>query len=139
MARLLTPLYLAELGRRNRRFDRGAGVTRFDVPVISVGNISVGGVGKTPMVMTIAGWLLESGRRPCIAMRGYKAGAGESDEAALYRERFGDVPVVAQPDRTAGLRALFAQERVGQASSLPGPGARIDCIILDDGDRKSVV
>jgi tetraacyldisaccharide 4'-kinase len=125
-------VYLAELGRRNRRFDRGEGVVRLDRPVISVGNISVGGVGKTPMVMTIVAWLLEAGVRPCIAMRGYrskKSAAGESDEAMLYHERFGEVPVVAQADRLAGLRQLLAQERVVQ-DCIPGP-QRVgqDCIL----------
>ena len=69
LGRVLEPLYRAEIGRRNRRFDRGVGVERLPVPVISVGNLSVGGTGKTPMVMHVVRLLLEAGRKPCVAMR----------------------------------------------------------------------
>lgn len=118
---LFEPLYRAAIGRRNRAFDAGRGVVDIGVPVISVGNLSVGGSGKTPMVMRIVEWLLEAGRRPAIAMRGYKAQPGEaSDEEAEYRERFADLPIVAQPDRIAGLAPLV-RERA------------IDCVVLDDG------
>src|SRR5690554_4595553 len=81
----LAAVYGAVVARRNRRFDAGRGVVTLDRPVVSVGNLSVGGTGKTPMVGRIVRWMLEAGRRPCIAMRGYRAAAGESDEAAEYR------------------------------------------------------
>lgn len=125
----LAPLYRAEVMRRNRRFDRGVNVARLDVPVISVGNLSVGGTGKTPMVMHLVSMLLRAGRRPCIAMRGYrKGGVGEADETDAYRREFPDVPMVAQPDRLSGLRKLLkADARGGQ------PHARPDCVVLDDG------
>ena len=42
----LSWVYRAAIGRINRRFDRGRGIVRFDRPVISVGNISVGGTGS---------------------------------------------------------------------------------------------
>src|SRR5262245_37436924 len=78
------PIYGAAIAKRNRRYDAGVGVERLHVPVISVGNLSVGGTGKTPMVAFIVRALREAGRRPCIAMRGYVRrgtdGAG-SDEA----------------------------------------------------------
>ena len=50
------------------------------VPVISVGNITTGGTGKTPMVAWVVQHLREGGRRPAILMRGYKATGGKSDE-----------------------------------------------------------
>ncbi|MEO0483400.1 MAG: tetraacyldisaccharide 4'-kinase [Planctomycetota bacterium] len=121
----MSGVYGFELGRRNRRFDRGVGVIRLDRPVVSVGNLSVGGVGKTPMVARIVGWLRTADVWPCIAMRGYKAKGGISDEAELHRRRFLErpTPVVAQPDRLAGLRELF-----------DGPeGRTIDAVVLDDG------
>lgn len=125
--RLVEPVYAAAIDRRNRRFDAGRGVTRLDVPVISVGNLSVGGTGKTPMVMHVLGLLLRAGRRPCVAMRGYQRGRPTDgrlpDETDSYRRRFPDVPIVAQPDRLAGLRALM------QAAGVDGP----DCVVLDDG------
>jgi len=103
LGRILSPLYRASIARINRRFDRGKGVVRFDRAVISVGNISVGGTGKTPMVAWIVRGLIGAGHRPCIAMRGYKGGAGESDEEGEYRREFPDVPVVARANRTLGL------------------------------------
>ncbi|MCA9297675.1 MAG: tetraacyldisaccharide 4'-kinase, partial [Phycisphaerales bacterium] len=66
---LAAGVYRFVLERRNRAFDRGFGVRRLDVPVISVGNLSVGGTGKTPLVETIVRWVLD--HSPCIAMRGY--------------------------------------------------------------------
>ncbi len=117
----LEPVYRAIVGVRNRAFDAGRGVARLSCPVISVGNLSVGGTGKTPLVMRIAQWLVEAGRRPAIAMRGYGSARGEpSDEQEEYADRLPGVPVVAQPDRIAGL------------SPLVGSGL-IDCVILDDG------
>lgn len=122
---VLSPLYLAEVKRRNGRFDRGVGVTRLDIPVISVGNLSVGGTGKTPMVMHLVSTLLRAGRRPCIAMRGYrKRGTLEADETDAYRREFPGVPIVAQPDRLAGLRKLLVAA---------DPVTRPDCVVLDDG------
>lgn len=121
----LSLIYRAAIARINRRFDRGKGVVRFDRPVISVGNLSVGGTGKTPMVAFLVGALLGAGHRPCIAMRGYK-GEGDSDEAAEYRRMFPGVPVVARANRTLGLIQLFGAEH-------QRGGAHSDCIVLDDG------
>jgi tetraacyldisaccharide 4'-kinase len=115
------PFYRAAVAWRNRAFDASRGVTRLSVPVFSVGNLSVGGSGKTPMVMRIVEWLRAAGHRPAIAMRGYRAVPGRmSDEEAEYRNRFLDVPIVAQPDRLAGLKPILD---AGQA----------DCVVLDDG------
>ncbi len=116
-------LYRRVVARRNRNWDAGHGVVTIDRPVISVGNLSVGGTGKTPMVRTIVAWLLEAGHAPAIAMRGYKSRHGVSDEASEYAAVFADrVPVVAQPDRLEGLLRLFAQV-----------GDGVDCVVLDDG------
>lgn len=124
LGRVVEPLYRFEIGRRNRAYDRGRGVTTLDRPVISVGNLSVGGTGKTPTVRLILRWLQEAGRRPCVAMRGYKSTPStESDEAAAHRRAFPTMPIVAQPDRIAGLRALF-ETQVGQ---------EVDVVVLDDG------
>jgi tetraacyldisaccharide 4'-kinase len=122
--RPLSRLYRAEVARRNARYDRGIGVTRLDRPVISVGNLSAGGTGKTPMVRWVVGELLRLGHRPAIAMRGYGAGRdGVSDEAAEHADALPGIPIVAQPDRIGGLRALFETER----------GRSVDCVVLDDG------
>lgn len=118
--------YRLAMHLRNRRFDRGRGVIHFDRPVISVGNLSVGGTGKTPMVQHLVRLLREAGRRPAVAMRGYRSPAGEgltSDEARTYLDEFPDLPLVAQPDRVTGLIALFGGDS----------GERIDTVVLDDG------
>jgi tetraacyldisaccharide 4'-kinase len=131
VGRLLEPLYAAAVARRNAAFDAGRNVERFadaagrTIPVISIGNLSVGGTGKTPMVMHVLRLLLEHGHRPCVAMRGYsKSRTGAPDETDAYRRAFPDLPIVAQPDRSAGLRDLLAAT---PAAHHP------DCIILDDG------
>jgi len=122
---LVEPLYRRVIDRRNRRYDSGRGVVEFDRPCISVGNLSAGGTGKTPMVALLVRWLTEAGHQPVIAMRGYGAVAGRSDEADEYRRRFPDLPIVAQPDRVQGLIELFDR--------LHGETRDADCILLDDG------
>ncbi|HEX2836784.1 MAG TPA: tetraacyldisaccharide 4'-kinase [Phycisphaerales bacterium] len=117
------PVYRAVITRRNRRFDARRGVVEFDRPVISVGNLSVGGTGKTPATLLLVRMLRERGHWPCVAMRGYAQHAGVSDEAAEYRAAFPDLPMVVQPNRTQGLLELFASEA----------GSRVDCVLLDDG------
>ena len=98
---------------------------RLDRPVISVGNITVGGTGKTPLVIKIAQICKENKLKPAILTRGYMGrGPGsssrESDEAAMMREVLGDVPVLAGADRVKN-----AEEFLGNNQA--------DIFILDDG------
>lgn len=124
ITRVLSWGYGLGIGYQNRKFDRGVGVTKLDRPVISIGNLSAGGTGKTPMVHWVAQQLIEAGKYPAIAMRGYRALPGEmGDEEREHREALSGVPVVAQPDRIAGLEKLFASDE----------GEQVDCVILDDG------
>lgn len=106
-----------------RRYCFASGFIRsFDpgVPVISIGNLTVGGTGKTPMTLLAAGILFENGRRPAILMRGYAAADPSlSDEALLYRQRIPEVPVYADPDRRAAARRAV--------------DAGADLLLLDDG------
>lgn len=126
LSRLAARGYAWAVARRNRRWDAGLGVVTIDRPVISVGNLSVGGTGKTPMVAKVCRWLVDAGHTPAIAMRGYGAHGGLSDEAEEYRRLFGDsVRVVAQPDRLEGLMRLFAET--------DGTPDAVDCVVLDDG------
>ena len=122
--RLLTPLagvYARIMRRRNRRYGSGCGVRQASVPVISVGNITVGGTGKTPTVIEVARRLREWGRKPAILTRGYGARAGETaDEVLEFHDAVPDVPVVVNPDRVAGAASAVAKH-----------GA--DCLVLDDG------
>ena len=58
---------------RNRRFDRGLiGGYQAECPVISVGNVTAGGTGKSPLSSFIMRYLSENGRAPVLLSRGYK-------------------------------------------------------------------
>lgn len=101
---------------------------RLGRPVISIGNITWGGVGKTPLVQWLAGYLVAKGKRPVILTRGYmpkKSGRKsdapiQSDEAALLRNALNGVPVVVNPNRMQG------------ALEVPR-GYAHDVFVLDDG------
>ncbi len=92
---------------RNRRFDRGqTAVDRVAVPVISVGNITAGGTGKTPLVAWLAQWLVAHGRQVALISRGYKArGRRPNDEALELQQRLPRVPHLQDPDRVTAARA----------------------------------
>ncbi len=123
IARPASWLYAAAIRRRNRRFDRGVGVERLPVPVISIGNLSVGGTGKTPVVQWTARRLAARGLRPAIALRGYASGGdpAASDEAREHAEAVPEALVLADPRRAEAVRAAL------------GRGERIDAVVLDDG------
>ncbi len=108
-------------------------VVTLDVPVIVVGNISVGGTGKTPLVIWLAEKSQQWGFKPGIVTRGYggksdrwpceveqqTTAAQVGDEAVLLRRRTG-CPVYAGPDRSTAARQLLADHEC-------------DLIISDDG------
>jgi tetraacyldisaccharide 4'-kinase len=101
--------YTVAVGWRNRRYDRGhATVHRVGEPVISVGNLTLGGTGKTPMVKWLAQWLRTRGLRVAIVSRGYGSnGKSHNDEALELRHSLADVPHVQNPDRvTAAEKAI---------------------------------
>ncbi|MFN5943488.1 MAG: tetraacyldisaccharide 4'-kinase [Phycisphaerae bacterium] len=139
--RAMAWVYGKVIAHRNASFDRGKGVVTFDRPVISVGNLSVGGTGKTPVTMWLLQLLRREGYWPCVAMRGYGMPKGrglESDEAREYLSAFSDLPIVAQPDRTQGLLELFSDEfeqrQVSDSSYEPvGERRASDIVVLDDG------
>ncbi|MCC8181126.1 MAG: tetraacyldisaccharide 4'-kinase [Planctomycetes bacterium] len=81
---------------------------RLAAPVISIGNLTAGGSGKTPFAIALESELSRRGYKPCIVLRGYKRMAdGESDEALLYRRLSPQSIVETDPDRTAaGKRAI---------------------------------
>ena len=92
---------------------------RLDRPVISVGNLTVGGTGKTPMVIWLAERLLYEGKRVGILSRGYKGSGGTSDEIEVMKFRLQQ-------------RALFGvgADRYEQGKRLE---ASVDVFMLDDG------
>jgi len=135
--RLPAALYGALIGLRNRYYDRPSARRRSDLPVISVGNLTVGGTGKTPLVAWIARRLSGQGYRPAVVSRGYGGTSGRGprvvsrgdgpccgwrvsgDEPYFLAATLADVIVIVGSDRVAG------------AAEARKEGA--DVIILDDG------
>ncbi len=115
---LLSPfgwLYGGIVSLRNTFYDRALlKARRSRIPVISVGNLTVGGTGKTPFSAYIVRQLSEAGHRPAIVMRGYG-----DDETHLHRRINPESLVVANADRVAGIGAAAA--------------AGADVAVLDDG------
>jgi tetraacyldisaccharide-1-P 4'-kinase len=69
-----------------RRWNYRKGIyraTKVDAPVISVGNLTTGGTGKTPMVAWVVHQLMAAGASPAVVTRGYKSREGRSDEAEM--------------------------------------------------------
>ncbi|MBX7074553.1 MAG: tetraacyldisaccharide 4'-kinase [Pirellulales bacterium] len=102
--------YRAVVGWRNRRFDAGVDVQRLSVPVVSVGNLTLGGTGKTPLVEWIARWYRRRGVRVALVSRGYKAHeGGYNDEALELEQKLPDVPHVQNRDRVAAARMAIEE------------------------------
>jgi tetraacyldisaccharide 4'-kinase len=94
--------------------------TQATVPVISVGNITVGGTGKTPLVIWLCNLFREQDVNCAILTRGYKAAKGGIDEPGLLAKNCPGAAVVVNPDRLAG--AIEAVKR-----------RRAQVLIMDDG------
>jgi tetraacyldisaccharide 4'-kinase len=106
---------------RNLAFDRGwKRQHKATVPVVSVGNLTVGGTGKTPMVEFIARFYRSLDRRVCLLSRGYGSSAGRNDEALVLEENLPDVPHLQGADRAA-----LADTAVEELES--------EVLVLDDG------
>jgi len=136
----LSWVYASIAGRRVHAYQSGQKtVSTLPVPVISVGNLAVGGTGKTPMTMHLARALAKKGRRVGVLTRGYggsnegkgplmvSLGAGPlvtpevaGDEAVLLAQQLGNVPIAACAKRADGGRLLL--------DTVP-----VDVLLLDDG------
>lgn len=122
---LLSPLAIAwggVMAARNAWYDRVAAASQgAGVPVISIGNLTVGGTGKTPLVIATVRELVATGRRPAVLTRGYHAAPGQvADEVLELRAALPEVPVVVDADRVRGAAAARAVHAA-------------DCLVLDDG------
>ncbi len=107
---------------RNRRYDRGRAESHaVDVPVICVGNLTLGGTGKTPTVEWIARWLRSQGWRVTLVSRGYGAADGSrNDEALELEQKLPDVPHLQNADRVEAARLAIEEFEA-------------EVILLDDG------
>ncbi len=137
LLRLLVPLewlFRGLAARRRRAYQEGRQpVWRAEVPVLVVGNISVGGTGKTPLVVWLVEWCRAQGLNVGVISRGYggrsaryplpvspKSRAEETGDEPLLVARRTGCPVVVDPDRPRAARALLENPEV-------------DLIISDDG------
>lgn len=123
---------------RNYLYNHGLfRVTNILVPVISVGNISFGGTGKTPMVIWIAQQIQKAGFTVVILSRGYKRRSyftkvvSDTEKIRLSRRRAGDEPYLIA-HKLPGVPVIVSRNRVRGASKAK-KRFKPDVILLDDG------
>lgn len=132
--RPISALFSAGVSLRNLLYDRGLlVVVESPLPTLSVGNLSVGGTGKTPVAAFFAAELRRRGRRPAIVLRGY--GGDEEQVHALLNP---GTPVIVSPDRVAGVKraaALGADVVVLDDAFQHRRAGRVVDIVLVSADR----
>ena len=103
------------------------------IPVIVVGNLTVGGTGKTPLVLWIAEFLKSKGCSPAIVSRGYgsKVEAPRAATVASDAAEVGDEPVLLA--RRSGCPVWIGPDRIAVAAALRAQHATVDVLVLDDG------
>ena len=112
---LATPFYATAVGLRNLGWDHGWFRAHMaPIPVVSLGNLTTGGTGKTPLAAFLARWFRDRGVRVCFLSRGYRSGESALNDEALVLERLcPDVPHLQNPDRVAAAQTareeLFSQ------------------------------
>jgi tetraacyldisaccharide 4'-kinase len=114
--RFLQPAYRLAISLRNQTFDLHLRKpTHLPRPTISVGNLTTGGTGKTPMVIQLAKQLTEQGSHPAVLLRGYMPNKTNqqhttSDEAQeLACELGSSIPVQPNPNRAAAAEQVLSQ------------------------------
>lgn len=114
--------YAVGVGYRNWRYDRRPErANRVPVPVVCVGNLTLGGTGKTVAAEYLAGFYRELGRQVALVSRGYGGtDGGPNDEAMVLEENLPDVPHLQGADRVAVANAAVEE-------------LEADVIVLDDG------
>lgn len=138
----LSSVYGAVIDDRNSMYSRRAKdsniVVKIGIPVISVGNITVGGTGKTPMVSYLCSFFLQKGMKPAVVSRGYKA----KDNKVSTIVSDGNTVFLTPPDsgdeayllakKLPGCAVVIGRSRVDSAQiAVNQLGA--DVIIMDDG------
>jgi tetraacyldisaccharide 4'-kinase len=139
----LTPLgSLYGVAMRARRALYYSGLLRvheLSAPVISVGNLTTGGTGKTPLVEWIARDLAQTGHRPCILTRGYgRRNAGnrvivsDGNQIIADAARAGDEPLLLA-ENLKGLAAVISDADRVSAAHWAVQNLQSDVFVLDDG------
>jgi tetraacyldisaccharide 4'-kinase len=142
---VLSVCYRAVLLLRDTGFRTGLlRSRRLPLRVLSVGNITLGGTGKTPTVIQVAGLCRDRGIRPVIVSRGY----GRRDDSEILivadgrnvllgPDRAGDEPVMISA-RLGNVPVIVGRDRY-RAAQLAIERFRPDCVILDDGFQHRAV
>ncbi|MCL4720748.1 MAG: tetraacyldisaccharide 4'-kinase, partial [Gammaproteobacteria bacterium] len=129
----LAALFGLAVAVRRRLYRAGAlAVRRLPVPVIVVGNITVGGTGKTPVVEWLVRLCLEAGYRPGVVSRGYGGRARKVPHrvrAADTAAEVGDEPLLLH--RRTGVPVSVCTDRAAAGLQLVAAG--VDVVIADDG------
>src|SRR5687768_2753545 len=137
---LLDLLYAQAVATRRRWFERHPySRRRLQRPVISIGNLSVGGTGKTPLVALITQWLIDRGERPAVLSRGYGrvdrcdgvVVVSDGDRILADLNRAGDEPLMIARKISVAL-VLVAEDRY-LAGVLAERRLGASVHVLDDG------
>jgi tetraacyldisaccharide 4'-kinase len=104
-------VYAAAMVIRNKAYDwHWLRTEQVEVPVVSVGNLTLGGTGKTPFVAWLARWFRRQGVRVSIISRGYGAEEGSrNDEAKALEWALPDVPHLQNPDRVMAAQTAITE------------------------------
>jgi tetraacyldisaccharide 4'-kinase len=127
-------LFRAVVALRRNAYRKGILPSRrVPVPVIIVGNITVGGTGKTPLVLWLADFLTRQGRRPGIVSRGHGSTVSGPHRVAPddASARFADEPVLLA--RRSGCPVWIGRDRLAAARALLEAHPDCDTLISDDG------
>ncbi|MCI1709668.1 MAG: tetraacyldisaccharide 4'-kinase [Chiayiivirga sp.] len=131
--RCLARLYAAEAARRRRRFlANRASMPRVSLPTLVVGNLTIGGAGKTPLTLALIEALRSRGWKPGVVSRGY-GGSATGPERVLAGSdpaRVGDEPCLIAA--RSGAPVAIARRRV-EAARLLEASHEVDVLIADDG------
>lgn len=139
VGRPFSPLYSRLMRLRQWAYQTGRLATlRLPCPVVSIGNLSLGGTGKTPHVQALVRWLRERGMRPAVVSRGYGGTAGrgpavvsDGERVVLSPREAGDEPVMIARD-LQGIPVVVGSDRfVAGIYAVQKFGA--DVVVLDDG------
>ncbi len=136
LAAPLSPLYGAVVRARNRSFDAHPGrAAQVSVPVVSVGNISTGGTGKTPLTIFLAGNLETAGWWNAVLSRGY-GGRRDVDPMSVEPDsnprQTGDEPLL-MARRLGPHRVVVGRQRHAAALRALSQRPDLRCLLLDDG------
>ena len=135
LARALQPLSWLYRGaaRLHRAWWRRRGAPALPVPVIVVGNLIVGGAGKTPTVVALVHWLRARGWTPGVVSRGYarRDDAPRDVDAGASVRDVGDEPLLIS--RRSGAAVVVARDRVAAVRRLLQAHPEVDVVVADDG------